>query len=178
MTEMREEIAKILFESTYGNEDSWSNSSSLVKDVYLDKADKILALLASEAQKTGLELTDEEIEIASLIIVDDVKKLISKAADFAKGDQEAFKIKEIELSHDISTKQILKAQLAKVMPWHQAELDKAKKELINDIIDDLNKLVVLHNEIKPNGNIVVKAGAIHDMTVKYVKLRQSLKGNQ
>jgi hypothetical protein len=45
-------------------------------------------------------------------------------------------------------------------------------ELLNKIIKDLNKLVILHNEIKPNGHIVIKAGAIHDLIVKYIKLRQ------
>jgi hypothetical protein len=49
-----------------------------------------------------------------------------------------------------------------------------KLELLNEIIKDLSEVVVLHNEIKPNGNIVIKAGAIHDLTVKYVQFRKSL----
>ena len=74
---------------------------------------------------------------------------------------------------------LLKSQLAKVMPWHEAKVAEsvkaAKLELINEIINDLNQAVVFHNEVKPNGIVMLKAGALHDMTVKYVKQRQSLK---
>ena len=46
------------------------------------------------------------------------------------------------------------------------------QEVYADIVDKLNKAVILHSEIKPNGNVMIKGGAIFEILKEYTtKLR-------
>lgn len=48
----------------------------------------------------------------------------------------------------------------------------AFKDVYAEIAKDLNDAVILHNEIKPNGNVMIKGGFIAELQKKYVtKLR-------
>ena len=50
---------------------------------------------------------------------------------------------------------------------------RAYREIYADIVNRLNEAVILHNEIKPNGNVMIKGGAISEILKEYtIKLRE------
>lgn len=69
-----------------------------------------------------------------------------------------------------------KAQLAHCQPIIEQQ---AKREIYADVVDKLNKAVILHSEIKPNGNVMIKGGAISEVLKEYtLKLRALVFTNQ
>ena len=62
-----------------------------------------------------------------------------------------------------------KAQLFKCEPLIEKQIC---SEVYADVVDKLNKAVILQSEIKPNGNVMIKGGAISEILKEYVlKLR-------
>jgi hypothetical protein len=172
MKELREKVAQkigaiLMCTDLQTVEVNWLKAYDEEKAEFYEYADAIDALYiahyAEMATKEGLELDDNE-------IWDVCQKVINtnKHRSLPDGSMQILEINAI-----------IDAELLKVMPWHIAKVAEAVKdakvELLNGFINDLNQAVVLHNEVKPSGAVMIKAGALHDMTVKYVKQRQSIK---
>ena len=64
---------------------------------------------------------------------------------------------------------------AKLFGWKSPEGERSvttEREIYADIVEKLNKAIILHNEIKPNGNVMIKGGAISEILKEYtIKLR-------
>lgn len=73
----------------------------------------------------NLLLTDEEINKAELISVNDMKRIIQEASASVNKDREEFTVIEMELARKYSHQQIAKAQHAKTARLIFDELDKA-----------------------------------------------------
>jgi hypothetical protein len=71
---------------------------------------------------------------------------------------------------------------AKLFGWKSPEEKTStatEREIYADIVDKLNKAVILHSEIKPNGNVMIKGGAISEILKEYtLKLRALVFTNQ